>query len=340
METTINIDNTINSEPELPEEIDELEIASNPEANAEDEAIPELPELPEIENRYSEEFITTPVEDSDSIPRLITHVRLGNEWEALPYDAGDLDLRAQEMVIVEVGEGIYYGIVADHACPTLPDPEAESIPKILRRATLDDLESIDKILEQEKQAGQVFHETVRKFGLDMKLAGVRYLLDGSHITFFYTADDRVDFREVVRELARIYHTRIEMWQIGVRDEARRLGGYGICGRQMCCASFLREFLPVTMKMAKEQGLTLAPTKISGSCGRLMCCLAYENEWYACARESMPRVGDMITWNGRTLKVQNQHMVTNELTVIDLKDGVIMRIPVVELTLPPTDTVEE
>jgi cell fate regulator YaaT (PSP1 superfamily) len=251
-----------------------------------------------------------------------------------------LELNAGETVITELDDGVYFGTVVEPGCPLLPGAIPEKIPKVLRRASVADLEKIEGNWEFERKAGVNFKEVTQKAGLEMKLVGVRALLDASRVTFFYTAEDRVDFREVVRELARIYHTRIEMWQIGVRDEARRLGGIGICGRELCCVTFLREFLPVTMKMAKEQGLALAPTKISGCCGRLMCCLAYENEWYALARESFPKVGESVTWEGRRMRVQNLHLVTSEVTLASDEDNVLVRVKLADLIPPEEPSGEE
>ncbi len=272
-------------------------------------------------------------------PDIVAYIRLGGEWEVLPHDPAGLELNAGETAIIELDDGVYFGTVVEPGCPLLPGAIPEKIPKVLRRASVADLEKIEGNWEFERKAAVNFKEVTQKAGLEMKLVGVRALLDASRVTFFYTAEDRVDFREVVRELARIYHTRIEMWQIGVRDEARRLGGIGICGRELCCVTFLREFLPVTMKMAKEQGLALAPTKISGCCGRLMCCLAYENEWYGLARESFPKVGESVTWEGRRMRVQNVHLVTSEVTLASDEDNVLVRVKLADL-IPPEEPAEE
>ena len=280
-----------------------------------------------------------PMEEEKNPPIFVTYLRLGGEWNTIPYNAQNLDLHQRELVIVGVDEGTYFGIITEPPSPSILSAELGTLPKVLRRANAEDIEKIDNNVIFERDAGKNFREVVRRANLDMKLAGVRSLLDGSRITFYYTADDRVDFREVVRDLARIYHTRIEMWQIGVRDEARRLGGYGICGRQMCCAGFLQDFIPVTMKMAKEQGLTLAPSKISGTCGRLMCCLAFENEWYTAARDSFPHVGSILDWKDRQVKVVSLHFLTNEITVEDMKDSIYFRLPL-NTFAPQVETAEE
>jgi len=314
------------------------------------EEVPPMPELPPdtaVEPSAADESpAPIPVAEEEQPaaevvlpPDIVAYIRLGGEWEVLPHDPAGLELNAGETVIIELDDGVYFGTVVEPGCPLLPGAIPEKIPKVLRRASVADLEKIEGNWDFERKAGVNFKEITTKAGLEMKLVGVRALLDASRVTFFYTAEDRVDFREVVRELARIYHTRIEMWQIGVRDEARRLGGIGICGRELCCVTFLREFLPVTMKMAKEQGLALAPTKISGCCGRLMCCLAYENEWYGLARESFPKVGDSVTWEGRRMRVQNLHLVTNEVTLASDEDNVLVRVKLADL-IPPEEPAEE
>jgi cell fate regulator YaaT (PSP1 superfamily) len=322
--------------PELPPET-----ADEPSPVAESPAPPSTPA--EGEPAVAE---STPAEVAETKPEaapppdIVAYIRLGGEWEVLPHDPAGLEFNAGETVIIELDDGVYFGTVVEPGCPLLPGAIPEKIPKVLRRASVADLEKIEGNWEFERKAGANFKEVTQKAGLEMKLVGVRALLDASRVTFFYTAEDRVDFREVVRELARIYHTRIEMWQIGVRDEARRLGGIGICGRELCCVTFLREFLPVTMKMAKEQGLALAPTKISGCCGRLMCCLAYENEWYGLARESFPKIGESVTWEGRRMRVHNIHLLTSEISLASDEDNVLVRVKLTDLIPPEEPSAEE
>lgn len=165
--------------------------------------------------------------------------------------------------------------------------------EILRAATPEDVAKYQEIKRKENEAGKVCEDKIRDHDLKMKLVDVEYQLDGSKITFYFTADERVDFRELVKDLAGIYKTRIELRQIGVRDEAKRLGGYGSCGRKFCCTTFLQEFEPVTLKMARDQSLSVSPTKISGACGRLMCCLAYERDYYMEVAKQLPKIGTRV-----------------------------------------------
>jgi cell fate regulator YaaT (PSP1 superfamily) len=165
---------------------------------------------------------------------------------------------------------------------------------VLRKATPNDLEWIATKQETEEAAVEACREFAEKLKLDMKLASVKMTFDGAKIIFYFSADQRVDFRTLVRELAKKFRTRIEMRQIGVRDKAKQLGGLGVCGRPLCCTAFLSKFEPVTMKMAKEQNLTLSPSKISGYCGRLMCCLGYENDFYRSVKQSFPGAGKRVS----------------------------------------------
>jgi cell fate regulator YaaT (PSP1 superfamily) len=165
--------------------------------------------------------------------------------------------------------------------------------EVLRRATDEDMTKYRENEQKEEEARKVCEEKIAERDLKMKLVDVEYQLDGSKITFFFTADERVDFRELVKDLAGIYRTRIELRQIGVRDEAKRLGGIGSCGRKYCCTTFLQEFEPVTLRMARDQSLSVSPTKISGACGRLMCCLAYERDYYMEVAKRLPKVGTRV-----------------------------------------------
>ncbi|MGQ9603371.1 MAG: PSP1 domain-containing protein [bacterium] len=165
--------------------------------------------------------------------------------------------------------------------------------EILRIATAEDMARFEENKKKEEEAHRICEEKIAEHNLQMKLVDVEYQLDGGKITFFFTADERVDFRDLVKDLAAIYKTRIELRQIGVRDEAKRLGGIGSCGREYCCTSFLHEFEPVTLRMARDQSLSVSPTKISGACGRLMCCLAFERDYYMEVAERLPRIGSVV-----------------------------------------------
>jgi len=197
-------------------------------------------------------------------------------------------------VIVETSRGLEYGLIAmeqsDITIQSLPQP----VRKVLRLATHDDTSRHNSNAEKEAEAREICLEKIKNHDLDMNLVDVDLTFDHSKIVFFFTADGRVDFRELVKDLAATFKMRIELRQIGVRDEAKMLNGIGICGRTLCCATFLDEFQPVSIKSAKDQGLSLNPTKISGVCGKLMCCLKYEEETYEYLNEKMPDVGDRVS----------------------------------------------
>lgn len=202
------------------------------------------------------------------------------------FDPGEWDIHLHDHVIVETARGMEYGLVV--IAPRQVD-EAEVIPplkKVQRIATADDDKKVEENTVKEKSAFKICQEKIAKHKLPMKLVEVEYTFDNSKIVFFFTADGRVDFRELVKDLATVFRTRIELRQIGVRDEAKMLGGIGFCGRELCCHKFLGEFAPVSIKMAKEQNLSLNPTKISGICGRLLCCLKYENDVYVQNRKEL------------------------------------------------------
>ena len=196
-------------------------------------------------------------------------------------------------VIVETVRGMEYGICEIANKITDVKPEYLPVRKIIRIACDRDLDILKKNREREEEAIIICQEKIDKHGLGMKLIDVELTFDATKIIFYFTADGRVDFRELVKELASVFRMRIELRQIGVRDEAKLLNGMGVCGRTLCCATFLQEFQPVSMKMAKDQNLSLNPSKISGICGRLMCCLKYEEETYEELGQGMPGVGDIV-----------------------------------------------
>ncbi|WP_419954831.1 PSP1 domain-containing protein [Neobacillus niacini] len=223
----------------------------------------------------------------------VVGVRFKKAGKIYYFDPGDLSIQKDDFVIVETVRGVEYGRAV------VPRKQVEEhdvvlpLKKVVRIADHKDR----MIVEENKQAAQeaydVCNEKVNGHQLDMKLVDVEYTFDRNKIIFYFTADGRVDFRELVKDLASIFRTRIELRQIGVRDEAKMLGGIGPCGRMLCCSTFLGDFDPVSIKMAKDQNLSLNPTKISGLCGRLMCCLKYENDEYEAAKEQLPDLGEMI-----------------------------------------------
>lgn len=209
------------------------------------------------------------------------------------FDPKGETLTPGQYVIVETARGVECGQVATGNEMVDEDKIVAPLKPIVRLATDDDIKKVAENRDKEKSAFSICEEKIAKRGLDMKLTDVEYTFDGSKILFYFTADGRVDFRELVKDLAAVFKTRIELRQIGVRDEAKMLGGIGICGRPYCCNAYMGEFQPVSIKMAKEQGLSLNPTKISGACGRLMCCLKYEQEAYEHLAKITPKAGALV-----------------------------------------------
>lgn len=221
------------------------------------------------------------------------------------FDPKGETLTPGQYVIVETARGVECGQVATGNEMVSEDKIVAPLKPIVRLATDDDIKKVAENREKEKSAFSICEEKIAKHGLDMKLTDVEYTFDGSKILFYFTADGRVDFRELVKDLAAVFKTRIELRQIGVRDEAKMLGGIGICGRPYCCNAYMGEFQPVSIKMAKEQGLSLNPTKISGACGRLMCCLKYEQEAYEHLAKITPKAGALVeTKDGRGIVTES------------------------------------
>ena len=239
-------------------------------------------------------------------------VRFRNNGKLYDFDPGELSLLPGELVMVETTRGVECGEVARANHEKAVGDKA--LKPILRRANDEDRRRMEEKAAKEREAMQICQERIKAHGLDMKLVDAEYTPDNAKLLFNFTAEGRVDFRELVKDLAGVFHIRIELHQIGVRDEAKRLGGIGICGRPFCCAQFLHDFQPVSIKMAKEQGLSLNPTKISGSCGRLMCCLKYEQDAYEELIKLSPRVGAVVmTPEGRGV-VTDSAVLTGVLKV--------------------------
>lgn len=209
------------------------------------------------------------------------------------FDPGSLEIKENDHVIVETARGVELAEVAKEVHEVPDEMVVQPLKGVLRIATAEDERKREEYSKKEDKALKICEEKVANHKLDMKLVSAEYAFDGSKLVFYFTADDRVDFRELVKDLASEFKTRIELRQIGVRDEARMLGGLGSCGRPVCCNSFLDEFRPVSIKMAKDQNLSLSPTKISGLCGRLMCCLQYEQAAYEDMKKKMPKVGKKV-----------------------------------------------
>ena len=223
-------------------------------------------------------------------------------------------LKKGDYAIVETSRCIECGEVAMENRMVEKESIVQPLKKVIRIATAEDIEILKKNKEKEARAAVIFEEKVSLRKLDMKLVDVEYTFDGSKILFYYTAPSRVDFRELVKDLASVFRARIELRQIGVRDESKMLGGLGICGRPFCCKEFLNDFQPVSIKMAKEQGLSLNTVKISGSCGRLMCCLKYEQEAYEHLLHITPKVGAIVDTKQGKGEVVDMNLLTGKLTV--------------------------
>ena len=210
------------------------------------------------------------------------------------FDPLKFDVKRGDHVIVETARGIEYGTVVGDPKKVEDDKVIQPLKPVLRVATARDTEQENANKQKEREAFKICLEKIKKHKLDMKLIDAEYTFDNNKVLFYFTADGRIDFRELVKDLASVFKTRIELRQIGVRDETKIMGGIGICGRTLCCHAHLSEFVPVSIKMAKEQNLSLNPTKISGMCGRLMCCLKHEEETYEYLNRKLPNVGDYVT----------------------------------------------
>ncbi len=221
-------------------------------------------------------------------------VRFRRAGKVYFFDPAGFDIKQGDSVIVETARGIEFGSVVLGPRDVEDDKIIQPLKQVIRQATEEDIAIEKRNKEKEKEAFQICLEKIRKHGLEMKLIDCEYTFDNNKVLFYFTADGRIDFRELVKDLASVFKTRIELRQIGVRDETKIVGGIGICGRPLCCHTHLSEFAPVSIKMAKEQNLSLNPTKISGVCGRLMCCLKNEEEAYEELNSKLPGVGDFVT----------------------------------------------
>ncbi len=231
----------------------------------------------------------------------VVGIRFKKAGKIYYFAPSGIDLHLDDGVIVETARGMEYGYVALLPREVERSADDGELKPIIRRATAKDIMQVERNKEREEYAFSVCLKKIEKFKCPMKLLRVEYTFDKSKIVFFFTADGRVDFRELVKDLASVFHTRIELRQVGVRDEAKQVSGIGPCGRPLCCAAFLGDFAPVSIKMAKNQGLSLNPTKISGACGRLMCCLRYENDLYTTGEIKCPKLAAMDKRNTETVQ---------------------------------------
>ncbi len=247
----------------------------------------------------------------------VVGIRFKKTGKIYYFDPVDLEIKMGDFAIVETARGVEYGEVVVGPKEVEDSEVVSPLKPVMRVATEEDAKKNEENKEKEKKAFETCLEKIAKHELDMKLVDVEYTFDGNKILFYFTADGRVDFRELVKDLASVYKTRIELRQIGVRDETKALGGYGICGREFCCHSFQSEFVPVSIKMAKNQNLSLNPTKISGSCGRLMCCIKYEDDAYLDLSKRLPHPGDETTTE------DGYHAVVDSVNILKQRIRVIV-----------------
>lgn len=256
----------------------------------------------------------------DCVPRIIS-VQFSAASKLYNFNAADIEIAVGDRVVVETERGLSIAVVMTGPVE-LDAGSGEKLVTIIRKATFEDLATVERNAQKEKEAYDFCLRRIVERNMQMKLVKVEYLFDGSKAVFFFTADGRVDFRDLVKDLAHTFHTRIEMRQIGVRDESKLIGGIGICGRELCCSSWLRDFQPVSVKMAKEQNLALNPNKISGQCGRLLCCLDYEYETYCSLRKTFPKCGKRVRTASTNGVIDKLNILTGTIT-LRLDDGKLL-----------------
>ncbi len=266
------------------------------------------------------------VTDQKQIPQMfdIVGIKFEKTGKIHDYFANGINLKLYDWCIVEIEKGLECGCVARSVEYIQKKSTKKSLRKVLRTITSQDADQIRRNEEMGERAKHICEKKIRDRGINMKLIQVKYTFDGNKAIFFFTAEGRIDFRDIVRELATEFKTRIEMRQIGVRDEAKIIGGIGCCGLELCCSKFLMDFDPVSIKMAKDQSLTLNPNKISGICGRLMCCLSFEHQTYISMKAKLPKIGDRAVCKGEEGKVSALD-VLNEVAYVELQDKRILKI---------------
>ena len=243
-------------------------------------------------------------------------VRFRQAGKIYNFDPLDFKIEVGNHVIVETARGIEYGKVVQSVQEKNEEDVIMPLKPVIRVATEEDDKIAKQNKDKEKKAFFICKEKIKKHGLEMKLIDTEYTFDNNTVLFYFTADGRIDFRELVKDLASVFKTRIELRQVGVRDETKMLGGIGICGRPLCCSTYLSEFIPVSIKMAKEQNLSLNPTKISGICGRLMCCLKNEQEAYEYLNSNLPNVGETVkTFDGLKGEVKSVNVLRQKVKIV-------------------------
>ena len=265
-------------------------------------------------------------------------VRFRNAGKIYYFSPGNMEIKTRDHVIVETARGIEYGYVVLGSRDVEESKVIQPLKSVIRMATKDDKNKEQLNRAKEKDAFKICQEKIAKHGLDMKLIDAEYTFDNNKVLFYFTADGRIDFRELVKDLASVFKTRIELRQVGVRDETKIVGGVGICGRALCCHSYLTEFIPVSIKMAKEQNLSLNPTKISGVCGRLMCCLKNEEETYEYLNSKLPGIGDYVTTDdglkGEVQSVNVLRQLVKVIVVVEKDEKEIREYKVEQLKFKP------
>ncbi len=260
----------------------------------------------------------------------ITGIRFKRAGKVYYFDAGEIALQAGDYAVVKTSRGMELGHVVIAPGQVLVNNTGESLSPVIRKAEPEDIAKSDELDNKAEEALIECGKMIAELNLPMKLLSAEYSLDSSRLTFLFSAEERVDFRELVRRLSGKFKLRVELRQVGSRDEAKLLGSYGRCGRELCCASFLTEFAPVSIKMAKEQDLPLNPMKISGACGRLMCCLAYEGEQYKAMKAKMPRLGQRVsTKMGEATVVGNNPL--KETVTVELDTEATVELPLAEVS---------
>jgi cell fate regulator YaaT (PSP1 superfamily) len=264
----------------------------------------------------------------------IIRVRFRPHGKVYNFDSGHFVLSQGDRVIVETEQGVAFGTVVSPPQPRSPKLMIHPLKPVYRLATQDDIEQARLLEKKEDEAFKFCQDCIQKRQLPMHLVRVESLFDGSKMVFYFTAAKRVDFRELVRDLVQQFRTRIELRQIGVRHQAKMIGGLGNCGRPFCCSSFLQDFAPVSVRMAKEQNLSLNPSKISGCCGRLMCCLMYEFQTYMDLKAGLPKVGKMISVPEGEGKIIRQN-VLNQTLIVEMRDGREVEVSIGQVIPEPT-----
>ena len=255
----------------------------------------------------------------------VIQIRLREAGKISYHSASGMKFKTGDYVIVEADRGLDYGQVISDPEVILDSDVEEPLRKVIRKANPWDMHQIEKNKKKIKEVMESCTKKIHERHLPMKLIDAEFTFDRSKIMFYFTAEGRIDFRDLVKDLANVFKTRIELKQIGVRDEAKMLGGFGPCGRVLCCATFLKDFEPVTIKMAKEQNLPLNPTKISGLCGRLMCCLSYEHKTYKELMKGAPKEGDTLKTEKGPGKVIGINAI-KRCSTVELEDGSLLEVP--------------